>query len=182
MIMSFLENRTFDEIAVGDHAEVTREVGAADIELFAIVSGDVNPAHLDPVYAAGTRFKNVIMHGMWGGAMISSLLGTRLPGPGTIYLSQSLAFKRPVAIGDRITARVEVKSKRDDKKIVTLDCVAVNQNGDKVIEGEAVVLAPTEKVRVATPVLPEVQLSHPTKPAAGGARVHDLVTNGAPEC
>ncbi len=180
--MTFLENRTFDEIVVGDHAEVTREVGAADIELFAVVSGDVNPAHLDPVYAAGTRFKGVIMHGMWGGAVISSLLGTRLPGPGTIYLSQSLAFKRPVCIGDRITARVEVKSKRDDKKIVTFDCVAVNQNGDKVIEGEAVVLAPTEKVRVPMPVVPEVHLSHPDAPAAGGARIGDLVADGVAEC
>jgi acyl dehydratase len=82
--MTVMENRTFDEIAIGETAEVTREVGQTDIELFAVVSGDVNPAHLDADYAAGTRFKGVIMHGMWGGAVISSLLGTRLPGPGTI--------------------------------------------------------------------------------------------------
>ena len=145
--MSIIENRTYDEIAVGDVAEVTREVTKADIQLFAAVSGDVNPAHLDAEYAAGTRFKDVIMHGMWGGALISAVLGTRLPGPGTIYLSQSLAFKRPVCLGDRITVRVEVKTKRDDKKFVTLDCVALNQRGEKVIEGEAVVMAPSEKIR-----------------------------------
>lgn len=154
--MSIIENRTYDEIAVGDVAEVTREVTKADIQLFAAVSGDVNPAHLDAEYAAGTRFKDVIMHGMWGGALISAVLGTRLPGPGTIYLSQSLAFKRPVCLGDRITVRVEVKTKRDDKKFVTLDCVALNQRGEKVIEGEAVVMAPSEKISRAAPQLPAV--------------------------
>ncbi len=173
--MTLMENRTFDEIAIGESAEVTREVGQTDIELFAVVSGDVNPAHLDAEYAAGTRFKNVIMHGMWGGAVISSLLGTRLPGPGTIYLSQSLAFKRPVCLGDQVTVRVEVKSKRDDKKLVTFDCVAVNQRGEKVIEGEAVVLAPTEKVRQVTPTVPDVFLSRPTGTTPAGGRVHDLV-------
>ena len=156
--MATMENRTFDEIAIGESASVTREVTRADIALFAAVSGDVNPAHLDDAYAAGTRFQTVIIHGMWGGAAISSLLGTRLPGPGTIYLSQSLAFKRPVAIGDRITFRITAKAKRDDKKLVTFDCVATNQRGDKVIEGEAVVLAPSEKLTPATPALPTVTL------------------------
>jgi acyl dehydratase len=175
MHMTFLENRTFDEIAVGESAEVTREVGKTDIELFAVVSGDVNPAHLDHDYAANTRFKGVIMHGMWGGALISSLLGTRLPGPGTIYLSQSLAFKRPVCPGDQVTVRVSVKSKRDDKKLVTFDCSAVNQRGETVIEGEAVVLAPTEKVRQAAPAVPDVFLARPAGMSAAGGRVHDLV-------
>lgn len=176
--MTVMENRTYDEIAIGDSAEVVREVGRADIELFAVVSGDVNPAHLDAEYAAGTRFKNVIMHGMWGGAVISSLLGTRLPGPGTIYLSQSLAFKRPVCIGDRITVRVEATAKRDDKKIVTFACVATNQRGEKVIEGEAVVVAPSEKVRQTAPSVPEVYLG---APHAAGSRVHDLVAYAVPE-
>jgi acyl dehydratase len=173
--MTFLENRTYDEIALGESAEVTREVGKTDIELFAVVSGDVNPAHLDDDYAANTRFKGVIMHGMWGGALISSLLGTRLPGPGTIYLSQSLAFKRPVCLGDQVTVRVSVKSKRDDKKLVTFDCSAVNQRGETVIEGEAVVLAPTEKVRQAAPAVPDVFLARPAGMSAAGGRVHDLV-------
>ena len=154
--MTIIENKTFDEIAVGDSAEVTRVVEKTDIELFAVVSGDVNPAHLDAEYAAGTRFKGVIMHGMWGGAVISSLLGTKLPGPGTIYLSQSLAFRRPVCIGDRITVRVTAKSKRDDKKQVVFDCVAVNQNGDTVIDGEALVMAPSKKISRPMPPVPEV--------------------------
>ena len=179
--MTFMENRTFDEIAIGESAEVTRDVGQTDIELFAVVSGDVNPAHLDADYAAGTRFKGVIMHGMWGGAVISSLLGTRLPGPGTIYLSQSLAFKRPVCLGDQVTVRVEVKDKRDDKKLVTFACLAVNQRGEKVIEGEAVVLAPTEKIRQATPAVPDVFLARQTGKSPSGARVHDLVAYAMPE-
>ena len=173
--MTYLENRTFDEISLGESAEVTREVGKTDIELFAVVSGDVNPAHLDHDYAANTRFKGVIMHGMWGGALISSLLGTRLPGPGTIYLSQSLSFKRPVCLGDQVTVRVSVKAKRDDKKLVTFDCRAVNQRGETVIEGEAVVVAPTEKVRQAAPVVPDVFLARPAGMSPAGARVHDLV-------
>ena len=166
--MSFMENRTYDEIAIGESAEITREVGQADIELFAVVSGDVNPAHLDADYAAGTRFKGVIMHGMWGGAVISALLGTRLPGPGTIYLSQSLAFKRPVSLGDVITTTITAKAKRDDKKLVTFDCVAVNQRGEKVIEGEAVVLAPSEKLKIPAPAVPAVYLDRTGGPAVEG--------------
>ena len=161
--MATMENRTFDEIAIGESAEVTREVTRADIALFAVVSGDVNPAHLDDAYAAGTRFKNVIMHGMWSGAIISRLLGVSLPGPGTIYLSQSLAFKRPVSIGDHITFKVEVTEKRDDKKIVVLACTGVNQDGKTVVDGEAVVMAPTEKLTPALPAEPAVTI------AQGGA-------------
>ncbi|NLH80967.1 MAG: hypothetical protein GX458_09020 [Phyllobacteriaceae bacterium] len=156
--MATMENRTFDEIAIGESAEVTREVTRADISLFAVVSGDVNPAHLDDAYAAGTRFKGVIMHGMWSGAIISSLLGVHLPGPGTIYLSQSLAFKRPVTPGDRITFKVTVKEKREDKKIVVLDCSGVNQDGKAVVEGEAVVMAPTEKLVPVAPAEPAVTI------------------------
>lgn len=154
--MSTMENRTYDEITIGETAEIVRTVARTDIELFAAVSGDVNPAHLDDAYAAGTRFKTVIMHGMWSGAIVSALLGTRLPGPGTIYLSQSLAFKRPVTIGDTITFRATVKEKRDDKKIVVLDCTGTNQDGKVVVEGEAVVMAPTEKIAPQAPAAPTV--------------------------
>ncbi|MER2606351.1 MAG: MaoC/PaaZ C-terminal domain-containing protein [Siculibacillus sp.] len=161
--MTTMKNRTYDEITIGESAEVVREVTRADIEMFAVVSGDVNPAHLDDAYAAGTRFKNVIMHGMWSGAVISMLLGTRLPGPGTIYLSQSLNFRRPVSIGDRITFRATVKDKRDDKKFVTLECTGVNQDGKTVVDGEAVVMAPTETLEPAVPAVPTVLV------ARGGA-------------
>ncbi|MBV5266266.1 MaoC/PaaZ C-terminal domain-containing protein [Pinisolibacter aquiterrae] len=168
--MTTMENRTYDEIAIGESAEVTREVTRADIELFAVVSGDVNPAHLDDVYASGTRFKGVIMHGMWSGAIVSSLLGVHLPGPGTIYLSQSLAFKRPVTIGDRITFKVTVKEKRDDKKIVVLECTGVNQDGKTVVDGEAVVMAPSEKLAPTAPAVPQVSIARDGGPAVAYVR------------
>ncbi len=97
--MQYIENKTFDEIKVGDSAELTRTLGRQDIELFAVMSGDVNPAHVDEEYAKSDIFHEVIAHGMWGGALISAVLGTELPGPGTIYLNQSLSFRRPVGLG-----------------------------------------------------------------------------------
>ena len=109
---NLIENRTFDEIAVGDTASLTRTLTADDIQLFAAVSGDVNPAHLDPVYAETDMFHRVIAHGMWGAGLISAILGTELPGPGAIYLGQSLRFTRPVGVGDTITACVTVAQKR----------------------------------------------------------------------
>ena len=94
--MQYIENKTYDEIAVGDHAELTRTLKPQDIELFAVMSGDVNPAHVDAEYAKTDMFHGVIAHGMWGGALISAVLGTELPGPGTIFLNQSLTFEAPV--------------------------------------------------------------------------------------
>jgi len=167
--MQHIENKTFDEIAVGDSAEITRTLKAEDIELFAIMSGDVNPAHLDQEYAKDNPFQRVIAHGMWGGALISAVLGTELPGPGTIYLKQSLEFRRPVGIGDTVTVRVSVKEKQPDKKRLVLDCICLNQDGEAVIEGEATVLAPLEKVRRARVHLPEVHLHE------RGARYRDLI-------
>ena len=93
---NFIENRTFDEIEVGDHASLVRTLSQRDIELFAAMSGDVNPAHMDPAYASTDMFHRVIAHGMWGGALVSTVLGTELPGPGTIYLSQDLHFHAPI--------------------------------------------------------------------------------------
>ncbi len=154
-----IENRTFDEIAVGDTASVMRTLGEEDIQLFALVSGDVNPAHLDAEYAANDSFRRVIAHGMWGGGLISAVLGTELPGPGTIYLGQSLRFRRPVGLGDTITTSVTVKEKRPEKSIVLLDCRCTNQHGEDVITGEAEVIAPTEKVRIPRMELPEVRIS-----------------------
>jgi phosphotransacetylase/acyl dehydratase len=154
-----LENRCYDELAVGDSASLTRTLTKEDIELFAILSGDVNPAHLDEAYAQGTPFHKVIAHGMWGGTLISTVLGTRLPGPGTIYVGQQLRFVRPVGLGDLITVKVTVKDKRD-KHIVLLDCLCTNQDGKPVITGEAEVMAPTVKVRREPTPLPELRLNH----------------------
>ncbi len=156
--MQYIENKAFDDIAVGDSAELTRTLKSEDIELFAVMSGDVNPAHVDEEYARSDMFHEIIAHGMWGGALISALLGTELPGPGTIYLNQSLSFRRPVGLGDTVTARVTVTEKFADNKRVRLDCRCVNQDGEVVIEGEADVIAPSEKVRRPRVLLPEVHL------------------------
>lgn len=156
--MQFIENKTFDEIAIGDSAEITRTLKSQDIELFAVMSGDVNPAHVDEAYAKSDRFHEVIAHGMWGGALISAVLGTELPGPGTIYLNQSLSFRHPVGLGDTVTVRVTVTEKTGHGNRLKLACVCLNQDGDVVIEGEADVIAPTEKVRRPRVLLPEVHL------------------------
>ena len=153
-----LRNRTFDELAVGDSASMQRQLTQQDIQLFAVMSGDINPAHLDADYAAATQFQGVIAHGMWGGALISAVLGTRLPGPGTVYLSQTLKFRAPVRVGDQVNVTVTVSAKDEAKRRVTLACSCVNQQGQTVIEGEASVLAPTEKVERPATTLPEVRL------------------------
>lgn len=156
--MQFIENKTFDEIKVGDHAELTRQLRPQDIELFAVVSGDINPAHVDADYARSDMFHKVIAHGMWGGALISALLGTELPGPGTIYLNQNLSFRHPVGLGDTVTVQVTVTAKDAVEQQVTLDCLCTNQTGDTVIQGQALVIAPSKKVRRPRVALPEVHL------------------------
>lgn len=152
-----IENRTFDEIEIGDTAEVQHTLTKRDIDLFAIMSGDVNPAHVDEEYARSDMFHKIIAHGMWGGSFISTVLGTELPGPGTIYLNQTFQFLKPVAIGDTITARVTVREKKKEKHIVIFDCVCINQDGKEVIKGEAVVIAPTEKVSRKRIRLPDIE-------------------------
>ncbi|PZX39540.1 phosphate acetyltransferase/phosphate butyryltransferase [Roseinatronobacter thiooxidans] len=164
-----IENRTLEELSIGESAEMVRVLEQSDIELFAVMSGDVNPAHLDAAYANGTALHHVIAHGMWGGALISAVLGTRLPGPGTIYVDQSLHFRRPVAIGDTITVRVTVAQIDLDSGQVTLDCLCRNQHGKVAIEGQAQVLAPRQKVRCAVTALPMVRMHMP------GARFGALV-------
>ncbi len=153
-----IRNRTFDELVVGDSAELSSVLTQRDIGLFALVSGDVNPAHLDPDFAGRSRFHGIIGHGMWGGALISAVLGTRLPGPGTIYLGQELHFKRPVRPGDAITARVTVRELRADKDIVVLECECTNQFGQIVISGQAEVLAPRERIEWSPGRLPSASL------------------------
>lgn len=155
--MQYIENKTYDEISVGDAAQLVRQLEPRDIELFAIVSGDVNPAHVDADYAKTDVFHRIIAHGMWGGALISAVLGTELPGPGTIFLNQSLRFNAPVSVGDTITVRVAVTAK-EPKNRLTLDCTCTNQEGKIVIEGKAEVVAPTVKVRRPRSLLPEVHL------------------------
>ena len=124
----------------GEHAAVTRRVTAANVEAFARISGDDNPVHLNEAFAAASRFKRRIAHGLLSVSYISAVLGSRLPGPGTIYLSQSITFRAPVFLNDVITARVTVVSYRPDKEILTLRTECVNQEGTLVVEGQAVCL------------------------------------------
>ncbi len=156
--MDRIENRTFAELQVGESASIARTLTYKDIELFAIMSGDVNPAHVDEEFAKSDMFHRIIAHGMWGGALISTVLGTQLPGPGAIYLAQSLKFRRPVCIGDTLTVTAKVIEKTAEKNRVTLECQAINQKGEVVISGTAEVIAPTEKISRERVTLPEVKL------------------------
>ena len=157
----WLENVTYDELSVGQSARLLRTLTQADIQAFAAVSGDTNPAHLNPEYANDTLFHGVIAHGMWGGALISALLGTQFPGPGTIYLEQNLKFVKPVRIGDTLTVTATVVSKDDEKKRAELDCQVINQKGAVVLHGTARVMPPTEKVRLPKINAPQIQLFDP---------------------
>lgn len=156
--MQYIENKTFDEIRVGDSADLTRTLRPQDIELFAVMSGDMNPAHVDADYARNDMFHQIIAHGMWGGALISAVLGTELPGPGAIYVSQSLRFDAPVGVGDTVKVCVSVTAKDNASHRVTLDCTCTNQDGQVVIKGVAEVIAPTRKLRRPRVLLPEVHL------------------------
>jgi 3-hydroxybutyryl-CoA dehydratase len=133
---------TFDQLKVGDSDRFSKTVIDADIYLFAGVTGDLNPAHIDETYAKGTFFKTRIAHGMLSAGFISAVIGTRLPGPGTVYLRQTLDFLAPVHIGDTVTAIVEVIEKIEEKRRVRLKTTCVNQEGIKVLTGEALVSPP----------------------------------------
>lgn len=125
---------------VGASASLSKTVTDDDVRKFGEVSLDTNPVHFDEAVAAKTRFKGRIAHGMLAAGLISAVLGTQLPGPGTIYLGQTLSFKGAVRLGDTITARVTVKSRRPDKPILVLETVVVNQRDEVVLTGEATVL------------------------------------------
>ncbi len=167
--IEYIENRTFDEIKLGDTAVIERRLTMEDIKLFAVISGDVNPAHVDEDFAKSTRFQEVIAHGMWGGALISTVLGTELPGPGTIYLGQTLRFLAPVGLGDVLRIEVKALEKEPQKKRIKFDCRCVNQEGKSVVEGVADVIAPTEKIRRPRMVMPRVRMTE-------RARLHEILS------
>lgn len=125
---------------VGDSAEITKTIEQADVDAFARVTGDHNPVHVDEEFAKTTRFGKRIAHGMLTASLISAVLANKLPGEGSVYLGQTLHFVAPVFPGDKITARVTVKDIREDKPIVKLETVCVNQRDEVVIRGEATVL------------------------------------------
>lgn len=155
--MEYITNHPYDSLSPGDSASLTRTLTRKDIQLFAIMSGDVNPAHVDEEYAASSQFHHIIAHGMWGGALFSTVIGTQLPGPGTIYLKQSFTFLAPVSLGDLVTVTVQVKEKQAHEHVL-LDCVCTNQDDVEVIRGEALVKAPKEKIRRPRATLPTIEL------------------------
>ena len=125
----------------GDSAEITKTIEQADVDAFADLTGDHNPVHVDEEFAKTTRFRRRIVHGMLTASLISSVLANKLPGEGSVYLGQTLKFVAPVFPGDTITARVTVKEIREDKPIVKLETICINQHDEIVIRGEATVLA-----------------------------------------
>ncbi len=161
--IDFIENRTYDEIQVGDTATLVRTLRPEDIQMFAIMSGDINPSHVDPEYARSSMFHEVVAHGMWGGALISTVLGTQFPGPGTIYVDQTLHFSQLLRVGDTLTVTVRCERKFDHNHHMILDCVCTNQVGQKVIHGTAEVQAPTEKIKRPKADLPDFKLSETRK-------------------
>lgn len=141
--------RTIDALAVGDAAELSRVVREGDITGFVGSVGDRNPIHSDPAFAAATSFRKPIAPGIWTAGLISAVIGTRLPGPGSIYDTQELKFLKPVKVGDTITARVEVVEILRERNRVRLKTTCLNQRGEEVLSGEAWVLPSRVPVRYA---------------------------------
>lgn len=152
-----LKNTKYSDLNVGDTASLEHTVKERDIQLFALCTGDINPIHVDKEFAKTQPYGQQIAHGMWTGSLISTLLATKLPGPGGVYRSQNLKFKKPVFIGDTLTASVTVTSKRRGN-LVELDCQVSNQNGVVVAIGTCSVTAVEEDIELPEPHLPEVEI------------------------
>lgn len=153
-----ISNYCYEEIEIGQNIRVNRTISGDDIKLFAALSGDLNPLHLDEDYAATTAFGKPIAHGMLCGALISATVAMNFPGPGSIYRSQTIRFTKPVYIGDTLTIDLSVTEKQDRSKLVTIKCVITNQHNKIVASGDAGVIAPTEKLTIQTATLPAVSL------------------------
>jgi 3-hydroxybutyryl-CoA dehydratase len=136
------KGKTIDELSVGQTASFTKTISETDVYMFAGITGDFNPAHINETYAQNTAFKTRIAHGMLSAGLISNVLGNQLPGPGTIYMQQQLNFRAPVTIGDTITATVEIIEVLLDKKRVRLKTYCTNQNQVVVLDGEAMISPP----------------------------------------
>ena len=171
-VVSLVENRTFDELAAGDQASVTRTLSRRDLDLFAVLSGDFNPTHTDDAYAAG-QAQALVGHSLWGAALVSGLLGSELPGAGTVYREQAFTFHNPVLLGDRLTVTVTVTEKQAQHAQVRFACEGINQHGELVFTGEALVVAPREKVSRPRSVPPAAHFHE------HGARHRKLVAEAA---
>ncbi|MBX9915597.1 MAG: MaoC family dehydratase [Pseudomonadaceae bacterium] len=155
--MSLVQNFPYDALTVGQTASFEKTVEERDVQLFAAASGDCNPVHLDAEFAVTSMFKERIAHGMFSGALISAAIACQMPGPGTIYLGQSLKFSRPVKFGDTLQVRLEVLEKLP-KGRVKLATRVFNQNDELVVDGEAEVLAPRESLSIQLPALPTINI------------------------
>ena len=150
-------NTPYDDLAVGQTASYSKTVEERDIQLFAAVSGDHNPVHLDAQYAAGTMFKERIAHGMFSGALISAAVACELPGPGTIYIGQTMRFTLPVKLGDTLTVRLEILEKLPKFRVRVATRV-FNQRDELVVDGEAEILAPRKPQTVELTELPPITI------------------------
>jgi len=155
--MNTLSNTPYSALEVGQTATFEKTVEERDIQLFAAMSGDRNPVHLDAEFAAGTPFKERIAHGMFSGALISAAVACTLPGPGTIYIGQTMKFTRPVKLGDTLTVRLEILEKLP-KNRVRIATNVFNQNDEQVVAGEAEVLAPRREETVQLKELPPISI------------------------
>jgi 3-hydroxybutyryl-CoA dehydratase len=134
-----MEVTKYSDISIGQSAEIVHTITEEDIQIFGDLSGDYNPLHFNEEWAAKTMFKSRIAHGILTAAFISAAIGMKLPGPGTIYLSQKMRFLGPVRIGDTITARVEVVEKNDEKQHITLKTTCTNQKDKVILDGDALI-------------------------------------------
>lgn len=133
---------TYEQLTIGDSATFTKTISEGDVYLFAGITGDLNPAHMDAVSAAQGMFKQRIAHGMLSGSFISTVIGMQIPGPGSIYVGQTLSFRAPVFFGDTLTAKAEIIEKLEHRQWVKLKTTVTNQDGKLVIDGEATVIPP----------------------------------------
>lgn len=145
-----LENKTFEELNIGDSACFEKTITDNDLLLFAMCSGDFNPVHFDDEFAKSTQFGERIAHGMLLGSLFSALIANQLPGPGSVYVSQTLNFKRPVKLGDTLAVYVEIAEKKEKGNRVILKCSIKNQAGKECVDGQAEVIAPKEKLKVSS--------------------------------
>jgi len=151
-----IENKTFEEIRLGDTASITKTLTKEDLEKFAALTGDLDPIHLDEGYAVKHNSGHLAAQSIWSGLLASTLLGSELPGPGTVYVSQKLDFIKTLKIGDTITLTIRANRKEPETHVVGFDCLCVNQRGETVMTGSASVVAPVEKVSVPLTEQPEL--------------------------
>ncbi|MFM8797996.1 MAG: MaoC/PaaZ C-terminal domain-containing protein, partial [Fluviibacter sp.] len=158
-----IENHPFDEIEIGDNASISRTVTVEDLRMFAAATGDANPNMLDPEFADSSIYREVIAHGMWSGAMLVNLLGSELPGLGTILVDQNLRYLRPIMVGDTVTFKITVERKYERTKHILFDAEVILESGQRAVTGTLEVLAPPNKISRKKLCVPKATLSTHTE-------------------